>query len=176
MRVLGVDVARNVRRAHPGAEDTFAPAPPMIPGPPPLPTRVRESAFPRTGPQWAVGIGAILTTLGTTIGGVLYAFGEYRKTDAATRVESARQFDARLDTIEHYMATMVEDQVKRDAVNIAMACALNGGAPPARGVTCAPNACEPKAYTPDGKIVAGQPLCTARAEWPATRLLPRLGP
>lgn len=150
--------------------------------PPPVTQAPYPSPPPPSGrtaivPGWAKGLAAVVTAvvtaIGTTLGGVGYAFTEYRKADTAERVESQNKLDARLARIENYLVGAAEDQAKRDAVSIAMLCALNDGAAPSRGVTCPQSACEPKALTPDGKIVAGQPPCIAREQWPAPRRPPQ---
>jgi hypothetical protein len=161
-RVLGA-------RLHPGYESEWPPetrpanartrAAPIVP-----PALRTTSIYPRTGPQWAVGITAVLTALGTLFAGVGYVVTEYRKTAAASSEEITR----RLDTIDATLKTMKQDQIDRDLVNLAVQCELNGG-PPAKNVRCPPNACEPPLLDVHGAALPGQPRCKATIDWPPIR-------
>lgn len=184
-RVMGV--ALRAERRHPAYESPTPPAPRpplernITPWPPdvhtvrdvasaPLPAlpAPRAYVFPRTGPQWAVGIATVLTALGTLVGSVFYGFSQYRKDAVADAVEASSKVERRLDTIDAAIRTLFEDQQARDIVQLAVLCELNGGSP-AASVRCPPNACEPRALDANGKIVPGQVLCKSRVDWPPVR-------
>lgn len=164
-------------KMHPAYDSPTPPAPapervtrpwPPMPAPPAPPTPPRASFFPRTGPQWAVGVATVITALGTTLGGVFYAFSQYRKDTAEASVAASTAIETQLRSIDARITMILEDQLDRDLVNLAVLCQLNNG-PPARNVRCPPNACEPQALDANKQIIPGQPLCRATAAWPPVR-------
>jgi hypothetical protein len=157
---------RAATRSHPGTETTSDRPPADTSAPPPKSTTQKAS---NAIPPWAVGVVAVVTALGGSK--ILDALTTKAAATPEQITKVAQEARDRDEKILAYLQGQAEDQAVRDAIHLSVLCTVNGG-PPARGLMCPINACEQRALTPDGKIVAGQPACRSVEEWPKTRRPP----
>jgi hypothetical protein len=117
---------------------------------------------------------AVITAFGAAGGFaaiVKYADALSGKASAEELLRVEQRCEARAAAIESHLAAEAADEKLRDELDLALFCALAGGQP-WRGAVCPVDACEPRALTPDGKLVAGQSLCKAREARPPRRTPP----
>jgi hypothetical protein len=187
---LADDVQRNVQRSHPSFESSEPPPPERAAHPPYELSVFDSSKLPgarlpvvEQAPSSSADVVQIklpskyvATVMGAIVTAAIAGFGASKATEKPAAspesiVDLSAKMDRRLYNIEKYLSGAADDQAQRDAVSIAVLCAVNNG-PPARSVRCPVNACEPRALDEKGKLIPDQPLCKAREDWPATRRLP----
>lgn len=194
--IIEPELERDVRRSHPSAESTNPPPAerprhsPHEPKTTPYNLQVfdpsklpgaqtpRVESVPASGDHVQIKVPSklVVAMVGAIVTAAIGGFGASKATEKPAAspeaiVELSQKLDRRLGNIELYLAGAAADQAQRDAVSIAVLCAVNNGEP-ARSVRCPVNACEPRALDEHGKIIPGQPLCKAREDWPAARRPP----
>jgi hypothetical protein len=147
---------RAATRSHPGTETSDRPAGELPSTPPPS---ARQSGSNRIG-AWFAG-GALLIT---ALGGVEFVKAVLAKPTVSPEqiVKVAQDSEARDRRILDYLEGQADDQDRRDAITIAVLCAISGG-PPARDINCPVNACM---AVPNGQH---GPACKVDSDWPKRR-------